>query len=74
MVLKSVESLPAGLYGMKIEERQGADGKPEYEVEFHERRLEEILTRLNRFERKDEKPFEAVAAVSEFQAAVRVLK
>ena len=65
-VLKSVEIAAAGLYGMKIEERKGADGKPEYEVEFHERRLEDIVARLNRFERKDEKPFEAVAAVSEF--------
>ena len=65
-VLKSVEMLPPGLYAMKIEERKGADGKPEYEVEFHERRLEDIVARINRFERKDEKPFEAVAAVSEF--------
>ena len=65
-VLKSIEMLPPGLYGMKIEERKGADGKPAYEVEFHERRLEDIVARLNRFERKDEKPFEAVAAVSEF--------
>ena len=65
-VLKSVEMLPPGLYAMKIEERKGADGKPEYEVEFHERRLEDIVARINRFGRKDEKPFEAVAAVSEF--------
>ena len=65
-VLKSVEMLPPGLYGMKIEERKGADGKPAYEVEFHERRLEEVVARMNRFGRKDEKPFEAVAAVSEF--------
>ena len=65
-VLKSIEALPPGLYGMEIHERKGADGKVEYEVEFHERRLEEIAARLNRFERADEKPFEAVAAVSEF--------
>jgi pimeloyl-ACP methyl ester carboxylesterase len=65
-VLKSVEMLPPGLYAMKIEERKGADGKPAYEVEFQERRLEEVVARINRLGRKDEKPFEAVAAVSEF--------
>src|SRR5687768_3837245 len=65
-VLKSVEMLPPGLYAMKIEERKGADGKPAYEVEFQERRLEDIVAQINRFGRKDEKAFEAVAAVSEF--------
>ncbi len=65
-VLKSIELLPPGLYGMQIHEVEGRGGKVEYEVEFHERRLEEIVARLNRFERADEKPFEAVAAVSEF--------
>ena len=34
--------------------------------EFDERRLEDIVARMNRFERADEKPFEAVAAISEF--------
>ena len=65
-VLKSIEGLPPGLYGMEITEHKGADGKRRYEVEFHERRLEDIVARLNRFERADEKPFEAVAAVSDF--------
>src|SRR5205814_8457150 len=65
-VLKSIEALPPGLYGMQIKERNGAGGHIEYEVEFRERRLEEIAARLNRFERADEKPFEAVAEVSEF--------
>jgi len=65
-VLKSIESLAPGLYAMSIEERKGADGKPAYDVEFRERRLEDIVTRLNRFERADEKPFKAVAAVSDF--------
>ncbi len=65
-VLKSIEALPPGLYAMEIHERKAADGKVEYEVEFHERQLEDIVARLNRFERNDEKPFEAVAAVSEF--------
>jgi hypothetical protein len=65
-VLKSIEALPPGLYGMHIEEARGAGGTLEYEVQFVEHRLEEIMQRLNRFKRADEKPFEAVAAVSEF--------
>jgi hypothetical protein len=64
-VMKSVELLPPGLYGMEIHERK-VDGKTDYEVEFHEVRLEEVVARLNRHQRVDEKPFEAVAAVSEF--------
>jgi len=65
-VLKSIETLPPGLYAMAINERKGRDGKTEYEVQFSERRLEDIVARLNRFERADEKPFEAVAAISDF--------
>jgi len=65
-VLKSIETLPAGLYGMEITERKGRDGAAEYEVQFREHRLEDIVARLNRFERADEKPFKAVAAISEF--------
>jgi pimeloyl-ACP methyl ester carboxylesterase len=65
-VLKSVEALPPGLYGMEIVEENDADGKPMYDVRFHERQLEEVVQRLNRFKRADEKPFEAVAAISEF--------
>ncbi len=65
-VLKSIEVLPPGLYGMRIHEVKGRDGKVEYEVDFIEHRLEDIAARLNRLERIDEKPFEAVAAVSEF--------
>jgi pimeloyl-ACP methyl ester carboxylesterase len=65
-VLKSIEALPPGLYGMEIAEEKGADGKPAYTVRFEERRLEEVSERLNRLKRADEKPFEAVEAVSEF--------
>jgi hypothetical protein len=64
-VMKSIELLAPGLYGMEIQERK-ADGKVAYEVKFHEYRLEEVVARLNRHQRLDEKPFEAVAAVSEF--------
>jgi pimeloyl-ACP methyl ester carboxylesterase len=65
-VLKSVESLTPGLWAMKIEERKARDGTAEYEVSFEERRLEDVAAKLNRFGRHDEKPFEAVAAISEF--------
>ncbi len=65
-VLKSIETLPPGLYGMSITEREGRAGQTEYEVQFREHRLEDVVARLNRFERADEKPFEAVAALSEF--------
>jgi hypothetical protein len=58
--------LPPGLYGMRIHEVKGRDGKVGYEVDFQERRLEDIAKQLNRLERADEKPFEAVAAISEF--------
>jgi pimeloyl-ACP methyl ester carboxylesterase len=64
-VMKSIEMLPPGLYGMEIHERK-RDGSVDYEVKFHEYRLEEVAARLNRHERLDEKPFQAVAAVSEF--------
>jgi len=65
-VMKSVEALPPGLYGMNIIESKGDDGKVHYEVEFIEHRLEDIVGRLNRLKRADEKPFEAVAELSDF--------
>ena len=65
-VLKSIEALPPGLYGMNINEAKGGDSKIRYEVEFVELRLEEIMGRLNRMKRVDEKPFEAVEALSDF--------
>jgi len=64
-VLKSIEALPPGLYGMRItENKQGSAAS--YDVTFEELRLEEIAARLNRFKRADERPFAAVSAVSEF--------
>ncbi len=65
-VMKSIESLPPGLYGMQINEERAADGNPVYDVTFVEHTLENVVQRLNRFKRADEKPFEAVQAVSEF--------
>jgi pimeloyl-ACP methyl ester carboxylesterase len=63
-VLKYIQALPPGLYGMKIHETVGADGNVEYDVTLHERNLED-LKRLQKYGRVDEKPFEAVAALSE---------
>ncbi|HYT98080.1 MAG TPA: DUF3141 domain-containing protein, partial [Casimicrobiaceae bacterium] len=63
-VLKYIQQLPPGLYGMEIEEIQKPDGEVEYDVSLHERRLED-LKKMQRFDRVDEKPFEAVAALSE---------
>jgi pimeloyl-ACP methyl ester carboxylesterase len=65
-VLETIERLTPGLYGMMISEHKDAGGEVEYEVDFQEYRLEEIAAKLNRFQRVDEKPFEAVEAVSEF--------
>ena len=63
-VLKYIQELPPGLYGMEIHETVGADGTVEYDVTLHERKLED-LKRLQKYDRVDEKPFEAVAALSE---------
>ena len=64
-VLKSIELLPPGLYGMQIEEVK-RDGGVEYEVRFEEKRLEDITARLNPTKRGDERAFEAVSAISDF--------
>jgi poly(3-hydroxyalkanoate) synthetase len=67
-VLNEIEMLPPGLYGMHITELhdKDGDGPIHYEVEFREVRLEDISAQVNRFQRVDEKPFEAVAAISDF--------
>ncbi|HEX7327076.1 MAG TPA: DUF3141 domain-containing protein [Casimicrobiaceae bacterium] len=62
-VLKYIQQLPPGLYGMEIREIAGPNGT-EYDVTLHERTLES-LRKLQKFDRVDEKPFEAVAALSE---------
>jgi pimeloyl-ACP methyl ester carboxylesterase len=62
-VLEHVEALRPGLFLMEIQEVKRPDGKPAYEVTIEERRLEDLRL-LNRFERKDEEPFEVVAEVS----------
>jgi hypothetical protein len=51
---------------MQINPGKGGKGESQYEVTFVERTLEELVPRLNRFKRADEKPFEAVNAISDF--------
>ncbi|HMB08271.1 MAG TPA: DUF3141 domain-containing protein, partial [Isosphaeraceae bacterium] len=63
-VLKSIEQLRPGLYLMRIQGAAGDDGRPSYMVSFEEKRLED-LRRLNKLERRDERPFAVVSAVSE---------
>lgn len=62
-VLKYIESLRPGLYLMEIKDVKGSNGKSKYEVSMEERRLED-LRRLNKLERRDEKPFEVVAEIA----------
>ena len=63
-VLKYIQQLPPGLYGMDIEEHFDADGEVSYEVTLKERKVEDLRA-LQKFDRVDEKPFQAVAALSE---------
>ena len=42
------------------------DGSVDYAVEFIEHQLEDVINRLNRFKREDEKPFDAVEELSDF--------
>jgi len=66
-VLKSVEALRPGLYAMKINSLpKDESGKVTYEIEFEEHRLEDIRERINRFGRRDERPFQAAAVSAEF--------
>ena len=63
-LLKQIQQLPPGLYGMDIKERPGRRGANAYDVTIVERTLED-LRKLQKYDRVDEKPFEAVAALSE---------
>jgi pimeloyl-ACP methyl ester carboxylesterase len=72
-VLKYIQGLPPGLYGMNIDEHVGADGEMKYDVTLVERKVEDLRT-LQKYDRVDEKPFQAVAAISElFERAYSLL-
>lgn len=62
-LIEYVQSLPPGLYGMTIEEDRSS-GEVRYDVTLTERRVED-LGRLQKYDRKDEIPFEVVANISE---------
>lgn len=64
--LNEIDLLPPGLYGMTITERKSDDGTTAYDVDFTEHRLEDLTRNFNRYEREDEKPFEAVSLISDF--------
>jgi pimeloyl-ACP methyl ester carboxylesterase len=63
-VLKYIQQLPPGLYAMHIEEHHDKDGEVTYDVTLKERKVEDLRT-LGKNDRVDEKPFQAVAALSE---------
>jgi len=64
-LLKQIELLPPGLYGMGIKDVvTQEDGTVEYDVTIVERTLED-LRKLQKYDRVDERPFEAVDALSE---------
>ncbi len=66
-VIKNIEALAPGLYGMEIHDNaDDQDASTPYSVSFVEFRLEDVVGRLNRFKRVDEKPFIAVELISEF--------
>lgn len=67
-LLDYIEHLPPGLYGMHIEERKG-DGPQRYEVTLTERKVEELAA-LQKYDRRDEIPFKAVARLSELNSAL----
>ncbi len=62
-VLNYIERARPGLYIMKIHETKDEDAEG-YEVTFEEKKLED-LRKANKYERRDEKPFEIVEAVSQ---------
>ncbi|MEO8509152.1 MAG: DUF3141 domain-containing protein, partial [Betaproteobacteria bacterium] len=64
-VLKYIQQLPPGLYGMDIEEHHDRHGEVTYEVTLRERKIEDLHPTLAKNDRVDEKPFQAVAALSE---------
>jgi pimeloyl-ACP methyl ester carboxylesterase len=65
-VMDAIELLQPGIYGMEITEQADATGKPSYDVRFREYRLEDLIAKLNPLQRQDERPFEAVQTISEF--------
>ena len=74
-LLKYIQQLPPGLYGMQHRgNAAGRTARSTYEVTLVERKVED-LRKLQKYDRVDEKPFEAVAALSElYRARVRAAR
>jgi pimeloyl-ACP methyl ester carboxylesterase/tellurite resistance protein len=64
--MEAIEYLPPGLYEMKIDVYLGHGEGREFTVSFHDRKLDQL--RAFDAKREDEKPFAAVARMSEIQA------
>lgn len=64
--LKTIEALAPGLYEMKIDATEGHGQDKSFLVSFHERRFDDIRDVDDG--RTDERPFAAVARMSELQA------
>jgi hypothetical protein len=62
-LIEYIEHLPPGLYGMQVEE-QRVNGSVRYDVSLNPLRVENLRT-LQKYDRKDEVPFQAVEAVSD---------
>ena len=63
-LLHQIETLPPGLYQMRIDETKDAGGAASYDVTLTEHRVEDLRA-LQKYDRHDEIPFEAVAEVSQ---------
>src|SRR5215211_3503642 len=66
-LIEYIEHLPPGLYAMRVEE-QKTNGSVRYDVLLTERRVEDLQV-LQKYNRKDEMPFEAVEKTSEALAS-----
>jgi len=66
-LIEYIEHLPPGLYGMQVEEQKTDEGV-RYDVLLIERRVEDLQI-LQKYDRKDEMPFQVVEATSETLAS-----
>lgn len=65
--MKTIEALAPGLYEMTIDQQIGDGVEAHFVVDFHERKLADILA-IDENDRSDERGFAAVARLSEFGA------
>lgn len=63
-LIQYIEHLPPGLYAMQVEEKRNDEGRVVYDVVLDERRVED-LQKFQKYSRRDEQAFKAVAATSD---------